>query len=577
MTTTVASLPAAFAAAPDLDAVNALLPQAGLGPGWAKPKPSVYPQPHKVSVPAHWRAAETRAALDSAARYVDTHMSERRNLILVNPHEGNDYTTARTLVAAYQLVLAGETARSHRHSPNALRLVLDAAPGACTIVDGVRVPMEPGDVLLTPNWAWHGHDNGADADAFWIDFLDVPFIHLIEPLFFEQYSEWIERAGEPDAASPYRFAFSQTGPAVRAAAESRPRERWLELGPPHMTTIGLALRHLSAGAALHDSRTTMNAVYAVLEGTSELAAEGKTFTFSRGDVLVVPAWTPADWTASADTILLRVVHAVEPARTDGGQLWWGRIWLCGDSAHQLLPAGGFGMTTGIQEAADLAWKLAAVIQGWGGPTLLPSYEAERQPVAKRNVTEAAVNLGWMLSTRKQLPPAEMFEPGPAGDAARKAYGDMYTETMKPEWFTLGVTMGYRYDNSPIIVPDGTPAPPLEVTTYTQTARPGARALHVWLGDDRSTIDLFDLDFVLLRIGRNPGDTLPDGTTLEVAAKAAGLPLRTVDLVNADVAEAYERRLVLVRPDGHVAWRADDAPDQAEAARIVDVVRGAVPA
>lgn len=208
MTTTVADLPAAFGAAPDLDAVNALLPQAGVGPGWAKPKPSVYPQPHKVFVPAHWRAAETRAALDSAARYVDTHMSERRNLILVNPHEGNDYTTARTLVAAYQLVLAGETAHSHRHSPNALRLVLDAAPGACTIVDGVRVPMEPGDVLLTPNWAWDGHDNGADADAFWIDFLDVPFIHLIEPLFFEQYSEWIERAGEPDAASPYRFAFS---------------------------------------------------------------------------------------------------------------------------------------------------------------------------------------------------------------------------------------------------------------------------------------------------------------------------------------------------------------------------------
>lgn len=86
----------------------------------------------------------------------------------------------------------------------------------------------------------------------------------------------------------------------------------------------------------------------------------------------------------------------------------GRVWLCGDSAHQLSPAGGFGMTTGIQEAADLAWKLAAVIQGWGGPALLPSYEAERQPVAKRNVTEAAVNLGRMLSTRKQLPPAEMF-------------------------------------------------------------------------------------------------------------------------------------------------------------------------
>ncbi len=252
----------------------------------------------------------------------------------------------------------------------------------------------------------------------------------------------------------------------------------------------------------------------------------------------------------------------------------GRIWLCGDSAHQLSPTGGFGMTTGIQEAADLAWKLGAVIQGWGGEKLLPAYEAERQPVAKRNVTEAAVNLGRMLSTRKQLPPRDVFEPGSAGDAARKTYGDMYTETMKPEWFTLGVTMGYRYDGSPIIVPDGTPAPPLEVTTYTQTARPGSRAPHVWLDKDTSTIDLFDLDFVLMRIGRGGAADQPDAATLVDAARAAGLPLRVVDFANDSVADAYERRLVLVRPDGHVAWRADDAPDQAEARRIIDIVRGA---
>ncbi|MDO7836359.1 FAD-dependent monooxygenase [Sphingobium sp. HBC34] len=252
----------------------------------------------------------------------------------------------------------------------------------------------------------------------------------------------------------------------------------------------------------------------------------------------------------------------------------GRIWLCGDSAHQLSPTGGFGMTTGLQEAADLAWKLAAKIQGWGGDNLLASYEAERQPVAKRNVTEAAINLGRMLSTRKQLPPREVFEAGPAGDAARKVYGDMYTETMKPEWFTLGVTMGYRYDDSPIIVPDGTPAPPLEVTTYTQTARPGARAPHVWLGEDKSTIDLFDLDFVLLRIGRKNGEALADGSMLAQAAAAVNMPFRTVDLVNGAVADAYEKRLVLVRPDGHVAWRSDDAPDAVEAARIINVVRGA---
>ena len=251
----------------------------------------------------------------------------------------------------------------------------------------------------------------------------------------------------------------------------------------------------------------------------------------------------------------------------------GRVWLCGDAAHQLSPTGGFGMTTGIQEAANLSWKVAALVQGWGGDLLLPSYEAERQPVAKRNVTEAAVNLGRMLSSRKNLPPAEIFQPGAEHDAARKAYGDFYTETMKPEWFTLGVTMGYRYDNSPIIIPDGTPAPPLEVSTYTQTARPGHRAPHVWLGEDKSTIDLFDPDFVLLRIGK-AGEPLADATALVDAAKAVGLPMQVVDLANDAVAEAYQGKLVLVRPDGQVTWRANVAPSTDEARTIIDIARGA---
>jgi hypothetical protein len=252
----------------------------------------------------------------------------------------------------------------------------------------------------------------------------------------------------------------------------------------------------------------------------------------------------------------------------------GRVWLCGDAAHLLSPTGGFGMTTGIQEAADLGWKLAAVIHGWGGPHLLPSYETERRPVAQRNVAEAALNLKRMLSSRANLPPAAVFEPGPAGDAARRAYGDAYTLSMKPEWFTLGVTMGYAYENSPIIVPDGTPAPPLEVSSYAQLARPGHRAPHVWLGDDRSTIDLFDPDFVLLRIAPDERAPMPGAATLIDAARDAGMPLRVVDLRSAEVARIYERQLALVRPDGHVAWRADGAPDAAQAARIIDTVRGA---
>jgi hypothetical protein len=164
----------------------------------------------------------------------------------------------------------------------------------------------------------------------------------------------------------------------------------------------------------------------------------------------------------------------------------------------------------------------------------------------------------------------VFEPGPKGDAARKAYGEWYTEIMRHEWFMNGYHLGYRYDDSPIVWPDGTPAPPLEGQTYTQIARPGARAPHVWLPDGRSTLDLYGRGFVLLRLGADA----PSGASIERAADAAGVPLSIVALDVPQVREAYERRLVLVRPDGHVAWRADAEPEDARA--LIDCVRGAQP-
>src|SRR5206468_757002 len=170
------------------------------------------------------------------------------------------------------------------------------------------------------------------------------------------------------------------------------------------------------------------------------------------------------------------------------------------------PTGAMGMNTGMQDAVDLGWKLDAVLQGWGGPNLLASYESERKPVAVRNIKASTDNLERMLAPRTTHKPSpEVFQPGPAGDAARKAYGDWYTELMSHEWFMNGYHLGYRYDESPIVVPDGTPAPPLEGKSYTQIARPGARAPHVWLADGRSTLDRYGRGFVLLRLGPNaPG-------------------------------------------------------------------------
>ncbi len=245
-----------------------------------------------------------------------------------------------------------------------------------------------------------------------------------------------------------------------------------------------------------------------------------------------------------------------------------RVFLVGDSAHQLSPTGAFGMNTGIQEAVDIVWKLEAMIYGWGGPKLLDTYEIERKPVAARNVKTAAENLARMLETRTRKPPPEIFAPGPAGDAARKDYGDWYTERMWHEWHTIGIHIGYRYDHSPIVVGDGTSPPPFEVPNYIQTSHAGCRAPHVWLKDGRSTLDLYGKGFVLLRLGANP----PDVALLLLAAHKRAVPMWAIDIDEPEVTQAYERRLALVRPDGHVAWRSDALP--ADSLALVDTIRGA---
>ena len=249
-----------------------------------------------------------------------------------------------------------------------------------------------------------------------------------------------------------------------------------------------------------------------------------------------------------------------------------RVFLAGDSVHLTSPTGALGMNSGMQDAVDLGWKLDAVIRGWGGPNLLKSYEIERRPVAVRNIKASTENLERMLAPRTtHKPPPEVFQPGPAGDAARKAYGEWYTELMSHEWFMNGYHLGYRYDDSPIVWPDGTPAPPLEGKTYTQMARPGARAPHVWLPDGRSTLDLYGRGFVLLRLGPNA----PTGEGLQQAPRPTlACRWRWSRSTEPDVLAAYERRLVLVRPDGHVAWRDDAEPRDARA--VIDCLRGARP-
>jgi 2-polyprenyl-6-methoxyphenol hydroxylase-like FAD-dependent oxidoreductase len=251
-------------------------------------------------------------------------------------------------------------------------------------------------------------------------------------------------------------------------------------------------------------------------------------------------------------------------RTVADRFMDGRVLLAGDAAHAHPPNGGLGMNTGIQDAFDLGWKLAATLDGWGGEALLESYDHERRPASAR-ASEVSLKNRRLVSAAQR---AEINSPTPEGDAARRAIGSQLVEENEKAWHPVGVHLGYIYHPSPVVVPDGTPEPLDDTFGYQPTTFPGARAPHVWLGPDRSTLDLFGAGFVLLKFAELPTEGI------ERAAASRGVPLTVHRLQNEEAAELYARPLVLVRPDGHVAWRGDREPD--DAAALIDTVRGGGP-
>lgn len=297
---------AEFDAAASMEELYDLLARSGIENGWNKPEPSLWPLPRKDFLPAHWSYANGKAALDAAGRFVNTELAERRNLILANPVADNKYPTVKTLVAAYQMVKAGETARSHRHTANALRLVLDTQADAFTIVDGKKIPMEPGDVLLTPNWSWHGHANESRANAYWMDFLDVPTVHLLGPMFFEHHPDAIEAATEIAPDSPARFSWERTQARLATAPEVGPGRREIELGAPALATIGLHVTRLEAGASFDVEPSTLSAIWAVMKGAGAATIDGAQYDWGRGDALAAPMGSAQSWMAREESYLLRV-------------------------------------------------------------------------------------------------------------------------------------------------------------------------------------------------------------------------------------------------------------------------------
>lgn len=234
----------------------------------------------------------------------------------------------------------------------------------------------------------------------------------------------------------------------------------------------------------------------------------------------------------------------------------GRAFLAGDAAHLNPPWGGQGYNTGVADAVNLSWKLAAVLNGWGGQALLDSYEAERRPVWEWVMEETTKN---MKVSPADLVVPDVDAPGERGEAAREDAAEMILEAKDSEFHNLGMVLGYRYEDSPVLPEDDGTLPPKDVVEYRQTSHPGARLPHVWLDDGDSVYDALGPVLSLVQV-----DAAADAAPLLAAADRAGISLELVDVSGRDLRDRYEAGLVLVRPDQHVAWRGDDAPSDPDA-------------
>lgn len=280
-------------------------------PGWARLQPPLWREPQPNFIPTIWRYAHARAALERAGDYVPMEQTDRRNLIMVNPVEENRYGTTRNLVAAYQMIKPGEVATAHRHTPNALRLILEGDRNVFTTVNGKRLDMMPGDIVLTPNWHWHSHANQGQETAYWIDFLDVPLVQNLEGMFFDAGNADIEAvaANPSDPHSPLYFRSSEIVARDGLLAGGQPAATAIAKGM--MRTIGLEIIGVPAGSATAEARVMANNIFAVVGGSGTVFVDGKKLgePVGRGDVVAMPIWRRHRFEAADDLVLFRVSDA----------------------------------------------------------------------------------------------------------------------------------------------------------------------------------------------------------------------------------------------------------------------------
>lgn len=242
-----------------------------------------------------------------------------------------------------------------------------------------------------------------------------------------------------------------------------------------------------------------------------------------------------------------------------------RVFICGDASHLWVPYAGYGMNAGIADAMNLSWQLAAHLRGWAPESILAAHEKERQPITHQVSRFAMSHALSVIKERTQLP-ARIEDDTPEGAAVRERVGKAAYELNVQQFACAGLNFGYFYDRSPLIAYDGEAQPGYSMFDYTPSTVPGCRTPHFWLAEGRSLYDALGPDYTLLRF-----DPSVDVSALLAAAGQCGMPLAVLDIRADEIPPAYEHKLLLSRPDQHVAWRGDALPKNVQG--LIDLVRG----
>ena len=238
----------------------------------------------------------------------------------------------------------------------------------------------------------------------------------------------------------------------------------------------------------------------------------------------------------------------------------GRVFLAGDAAHQYIPTGGYGMNTGIGDACDLGWKVAALVLGFGGPALLAAYDAERRPVGLRNRQASGAHTEVRMAIAQAYADAgdSVYETSAESDGRRAALAARIATLGNAENESYGIELGYAYPRSPIVCAETDAEISDDPVRYVPTTAPGARLPSIFLADGSALFDRLGRWFTLIAFGGAPD------TELVKAAMRLGMPLEVLRIDQPDLQHIYQAPQVLVRPDQHVAWRGPNAGEDADA-------------